>query len=128
MIAATAFGRAPNLPLSLRALQLGTLRLNESEPNALMRRYRVRAWRPSDGGFAGRKFHGGNWFWFLYPPRIRDEFFTIVRLSDSAVSVAPRRWWRCDPRGMPRDEDGWAHAAWRAIEGHYEVQRGWWLQ
>jgi hypothetical protein len=128
MIAATAFALAPSLPISLGTLQLGRVCLNDSEPAALMRRYLVREWRPSDGGFAGWKFNGEGWSWCRYAPRHRREFVTIVRLADNAVSVAPRRWWICDPRGMPRDEDSWAHVAWRAIEVHYEAQRGWWLQ
>jgi hypothetical protein len=122
---ATALARAPSLPISLRALQLGTLRLNDTEPEVCARRYQVREWQPSDGGFAGWKLIGGAWSWFFYPPWQAREFITIIRLADGAIAVAPRRWWKCDPRRLPRDEDSWAHPAWRAIEKHYETQRRW---
>jgi hypothetical protein len=122
---AIAFARAPNLPISLRALQLGTLHLNDADPDASARRYHVREWRPSDGGFAGWKFHSGDWSWCYYAPRRPGEYFTIIRLADNAISVAPRRWWRCDPRGMPRDDDDWAEAAWNVIRLHYVTQRRW---
>lgn len=127
MIAITAFARTPNLPTSLRTLQLGSLRLNETEPSVSMRRYHVREWRPADGGMPGWKWRTSGFIWSAHLPRRIDEYFVITRLVDGAIAIAPRRWWRCDPRGMPRDRDSWAHAAWRAIEAHYEQQRQWWL-
>jgi hypothetical protein len=129
MTATTALARTPNLPPSLHDLQVGKLRLNSfAESNASPRRYHVRDWHPSDGGLAAWKFNNSDWSWLSYAPRNAREFITIIRLADGAIVVAPRGWWECDPRGMPRDEDSWAHAAWRTIDAHYETQCDWRLQ
>lgn len=129
MITATSFARTPNLPISFHAFQFGKVLFDDiAESDAARRRYQVRDWQPSDGGMPGWKWCADGWILASYPPRHIGEYFTIIRLADSSITIAPKRWWRCDPCGMPRDEDGWAHAAWRAIDAHYETQRGWWLQ
>jgi hypothetical protein len=120
-----AFSRPPAPPPSV-VFQVGKLLLNGvTESDAEPRRYHVRPWRPSDGGFAGWKWKNGAWFWFLWPPRRPGEYFTIVRLADGAMAVAPRRWWMCCPRGLPRDDDAWAAPAWGAIEDHYYRAQRW---
>ena len=91
--------------ISLRALKMGKI-LFAVDPDVKekRRRYRVRDWVPSDGMKPG-------------------EFIVIIRLSDNAQYIAPRRWWRSDPRGLPVDTDEWAEAAWNAVRLHYLEQR-----
>jgi hypothetical protein len=127
MMAATV-ARRPDAPICFDAFQFGRICLNaldNAKPSS--RRYHVRPWRPTDGGVPGWRFRRGYWIWSSYLPRHAGEFVTIVRLCDGTIAIAPRRWWKCDPHGMPVDTDWWAEAAWRAIEVHYEAQRNWYF-
>jgi hypothetical protein len=127
VIASIAFLFAPTSPPPSYVFLLGkALLVNgiESDVDASPRRFRVRDWRPSDGGFQGWIFKNGEWSWHRYPPRWHPgEYFTIIRLEDGAKFVAPRRWWKCCPSGLPRDTDAWAEPAWRRIEDHYREMR-----
>lgn len=89
------------------------------------RRFRVLEWTPDDGGMPGWEFKDGRWRWTRYPPRQAGEFFVITRVRDGLSAVVPKRWWKCDPSGMPRDDDGWAADAWAVIVQHYDDQRNW---
>lgn len=91
---------------------------------AARRRYWVREWLPSDGPFPAWQ-RDGQWKWGGYYPRYHNQYTTIVRLCDHQCFVFPTRWFECDQRGLPRDDDRWADEALSVIRAHYEAQAQW---